>query len=166
MSQGISDIAKSELGTGLEFKGTSVTPQPEFKNYLGQDRVIITSAESLRGIENNSVGGILALHSISYSAEPQHLVARLDQVLVEGGVVKLMANPDEVNNNRLGEKEVSHFISAFKHLGYDVEVRGTVLLAVKPSTDDSKFIPKAKELMEEDKETIEAWKEKLKSEKE
>lgn len=167
-SEGISDIAKSDLGKGLEFKGTSVTPQPEFKRYLGQDKILITSAESLRGVERNSVAGILALHSLAYSAEPQYVVARLDQVLIEGGVVKLLAYHDEVNKGRLGEKTITPFLVAFRDMGYDVEVSEdkTILLAIKPCKDKSSSATLAKNLIEQDKASMQQYEDLLDRQKE
>lgn len=151
-SQGISDIAKSKLGEGLEFKGTTVTWLNELNQHLGKDRVLITSAESLRGIENNSVGGILALYSISYTAQPQQVVARFDQVLVEGGVVKMVTHADQ--KSRSGHRTFESFLNAFKELGYDINESERILLAVKPSSDKSKPSIKAGDLMQLDKASL------------
>lgn len=156
-SEGIADIANSDLGQGLQFKGTSVTPQPDFKNYLGKDRVIITPAESLRGVENNSVGGALALHSLTYSAEPQYVVTRLDQVLVDGGLVKLLAYHDEVNQGRLGEKTIKPFLNVFKDFGYDVAISDNILLAIKPSSSNSNSAASANDLIDQDRLSMQKW---------
>ena len=163
-SQGIADIARSDLGKGLQFKGTSVTPLPEFNQYLGNDQVIITSAESLRGVESSSVGGIIALHSISYAAEPQYMVARLDQVLVDGGVVKMVTDDNDNSNRGLGERTREWFIDAFKKIGYDVAVYEDVVLAIKRSGDKSTSTIRARSLIRQDMESAYQWHMKLQPE--
>lgn len=151
-SRGISEMSKSEYGKGLEFKGTSVTALlPEFDKYLGRENITITSAESLQGIENNSIGCVLALHSMSYTAEPQYVVARLNEVLVEGGVVKAVVDQNK-RNQHFKEKDARRFVSAFKKLGYSVATSQNLVLAIKPFRDKSKSQVTAQDLIRQDKE--------------
>lgn len=166
-TQGVSDLSKSDLGYGLEFKATVLTYDPKINKYLGREKTITTSAERLRGIKDNSVGGILCLNSILFSADPETVVKSLDRVLVPGGVVKSTFLREGYNGILLalmGAQKAGPFIEAFEALGYDVASKENksklvnVLLAKKPGGSED---VSAKDLIGEDLESVEEQMKKL-----
>jgi hypothetical protein len=149
-SKGIQEIAQSPFAEGLSFKATSLTQHEEHGVHLPKKDIILTSAEVLRGVRPASIGCILAVRSIGYTERPTQLIARLDQVLAEGGFIKAVFPS---LSTELKERTGKEFADAFIALGYDVAytpgkvfkifVTGQlggdeVLLARKPYKDPTK----------------------------
>jgi SAM-dependent methyltransferase len=154
--RGIRELAESALGEGLRFKTTVLGNSDRIEKSDAIARVHITPAETLRGISNESIGGILALYSISYCENPEIVTKRIDEVLVPGGVVKATF-PDLPGRLSRTSKFIQwdalpyeHF---FKGMGYDVLVHSSqrqILLALKPGGNIS-----ASKLMEADEKSYE-----------
>jgi len=129
-TKAISQIEKSKLGKGLEFKATVLAKDKEIVDkYLGSSRTITTSAESLRGVNSESVAGILAMYSITYSYAPRLAIERMDQVLVPGGIIKATFGSTSPEAKFTSPTE---FINAWKDLGYDTFYWGDIALVIKP----------------------------------
>ena len=64
----------------------------------------------MRGIPDNSVGGILGAFSIRYSRFPELAVASMDRVLIPGGLVKFS----------VGIKDVEQYEQALLARGFEV----------------------------------------------
>lgn len=139
-TKGISQISKSRLGEGLEFEATVLTNRPEVEENLGLKKTHITSAETLKGIKDNSVSVILALNSLAYSATPHIAIERIDKVLVPGGVIKAtFQGKNIIDNEFAGEYNYQthdQFTNCLRDLNYDVAVSDSVseeiILAIKP----------------------------------
>ncbi len=142
-TRGIFEIATSLLGEGISCEATVLVKHKESSRFLGlfgKEKIHITSAEVLRGIENDSIAGVLALYSIAYSAAPELVIRRIDEVLVKGGFIKaLFRDPDSVKNDsafvRKTDFKTHHpFSSLLKKFGYDVALLRSKdgFLAIKP----------------------------------
>jgi hypothetical protein len=143
---GISHIQKSKIGEGLEFKATVLTRDPDIEHNLGFGNVILTSAEVLRGIEPNSIAGIVFVQSLTYTEFPEVVVERIDNILVPGGFVKGQFPAfDDIDEKDLGRNRLSEtlFEQEFEKLGYKIyrANRDTafstdcIFFAVKPPID-------------------------------
>lgn len=146
-TRGISELAVANSKRGLDFHATILTPLREVNSSwvgvskLERSRIHITSAEALRGFASKSVAGIISLHALSYTASPELAVRRINEVLVDGGVVK-----STIWTKEEAPAKYDEFIGTFRSLGYDIttqtaEERGysprfyTLLLAIKPGGD-------------------------------
>ena len=138
-TRGISQIADTKLGDQINFTATTLG---KVKGSVESDkvRVVQTSAEALRGIDSGSISGILGLNSIGYSAAPQLVVDRMDQVLVAGGVIKAVFPPEGTDSkfSQMGLSSHNKFSEALKAKGYDIAfkppINGTaeeIMLAIK-----------------------------------
>lgn len=136
-TKGISEIEKSKLGEELEFRATVLKRHPAIEDNLGYDKTHITSVETLRGVEDSSVGLALALNSIAYSASPKMTAQSIDRVLIPGGILKARFNPkDRLRDDLPYYKVHDQFTQELRRLGYDVCVPDVpseeLILAVKP----------------------------------
>lgn len=142
-TRGISEIASSAMGQGLNFEATVLSNRPEIKDNLGLEKTHITSAESLRGIATNSVSAIIALNSLSYSAAPHIAIKRIDDVLVPGGLIKAAFKVKEGRgDDSIGELNYQphdYFSMCLRDLGYDVAISDLeseeILVAIKPGAN-------------------------------
>jgi hypothetical protein len=121
---------------------------------------VLTSAELLRKIPDGSIGGILAIHSLSYSAHPKLAIRKLDRVLEEGGIIKAVFSEGKAVRRlskttiRSKQQSYKHYVQELIKLGYDVAVCTSpfgqslpnILVAVKPG----EHAVSAKELLERD----------------
>jgi hypothetical protein len=107
----IQELKESPLGKERQFIAIGLKHYPSIESTIGEENFHITSAETLRGIENNSIGAILGAYSVAYSEAPTLVANRFDEVLVPGGLIKLSFFSD-------GKQEP--FIERLKALGYDV----------------------------------------------
>ncbi len=136
-TRGIHDLAESSLGTGLEFEATVLSNFPGIDAHLGRENVTVTSAEVLRGIGSESIGCIISIYSIAYSAEPKLAIESINRVLVPGGILKAVFLPNEERRTSgLEPKYSKEFEDVLTSLGYDVAMRegdgGDVIVAIKP----------------------------------
>lgn len=141
-TRGIRDLAKSPLGEGLSFEATVLTA-PEVSEWtLEKDKIHITSAELLKGIEDESVGGALGALSVAYSEVPAFAVRGINRVLVPGGVFK-GSFPSENGVHSAGLKRFHTFQAEFEALGYNTafleNINGDVFLAIKPGGPNSEI---------------------------
>ncbi len=156
--QAMKEFSNSHDGKGLRFEVVTLRKTPEVEEQQGTQRVHLTSVESLRGIADSSVGCVLSVFSIAYSAVPELAVKSLDRVLVPGGVFKGTFDSPYSSPGQVAEglKRADEFIVEFKKLGYDVkheiqEDISDVVLAIKPG-NQSKIT--AKDLYEADRKEI------------
>ena len=165
--RGSSAIRKMPISNGLEFEVTALRNIPELQKNFPKERIHITAVETLRGVTDKSLAGIIAVNSIGYSDHSLLAVRRLNQVLIPGGVVKATFYRDEGSEKHNGTsfKDPTSFIEAFSVLGYDVSpikkfsatgvggsggnaiMVNSIIVAIKPGNPNA---PGAKELLEAD----------------
>lgn len=139
-TKGISEVAKSKLGEGLDFRATVLKRHQAIGNNLGYDKTFITATETLKGVKDSSVGLVLALNSIAYSASPRITIRSIDRVLVPGGVLKARFNPKDLRRDDLPYyKSHDQFSEELRALGYDIYIPDDyseeLVLAVKPGVN-------------------------------
>lgn len=155
-TKGTSQLSASPFGQGLSFMATILQQRPEVADNLGKDRVLITPVESLRGIEDSSVAGVISIQAMAYSAAPEQAIQRIDEVLVAGGIIKATFQHEAYYNDKLKMGPHTRFTHELKIRGYDVAVRANedqeleIVLAVKKGGFST-----ADELMQSDQDT---WK--------
>lgn len=148
-------LAWSELagkyGNGLEFWATNLVYDKHLVD-LFNDRVKFTPVEFMKGFTDESVGGVIAMKSIAYSASPEMAMRAIDRILVPGGLIKAsFRGPEESGIVDLGYQTHHKFTESLKSLGYDIGVLGDeVVLAVKPGGG-----VKAKDILTKDLESVE-----------
>ncbi len=128
----INELASHELGRGLQPLATGLLR--ETNQHLEGVPYVETPAETLNGIADQSIGGILANYSITYSNEPERVVDSVDRVLVPGGLIKSTFH----EMLRYGMLPVSHtynFAPLFEAKGYDVATQHNILYAKKPGLE-------------------------------
>lgn len=152
-TRAITQISKSPLGEGISFVATSVAfdKRVNSEDGIGAENFRVTSAEKLRGIENNSIAAVLAMASLAYSDFPSQSIKRINEVLVDGGLIKATFN-NRNNNKKFNMHTHDAFSNALLKLGYDVAVKKIpsgmdILVAVKPGKSTS---IKARELLNSD----------------
>jgi len=91
-----------------------------------------TGAEVLQGIDDDSVGGVLAVHSIIFSAAPDMVVDAIDRVLVDGGVVKTNLVINQGGDYVPRSQGVLQSELVAKDYDVALDESGKVLLALKP----------------------------------
>ena len=136
-TRGIAEIAQSEEGEGIQFLATVLKKDEETRKHLGNRQTIMTPAETLKGVSDNSTVLILALNSILYSEAPEMVVQSIDRVLKTGGVLKATYQTDEGKSiGPLKLHAFKEFRPFFKKRGYEIasiSKSGTdVVLLVKP----------------------------------
>jgi hypothetical protein len=130
---GSGEISQMPMTEGFEYHVSALRNHSELNKRFSNDRLHITSVESLKGIENSSIAGILGVNSVAYSAYPRLAVKRLDEVLVPGGALKLTFNIFG-HTERYGNtifKDPEQFINFINKLGYDVAFQDHAFLAKK-----------------------------------
>lgn len=142
------------LGEGLTPIGVGLTYNPEMKRYLGDGHIRITPVERLKGFANESVGAVLGVHSLQYSAFPDQAVLRLDEILEPGGLIKsAFANIDKDMDpddqefvKKYQFKSAKVFADLLRKKGYETLVHGglneanEVLIARKPGGKSSTLL--------------------------
>jgi SAM-dependent methyltransferase len=140
-TRAIAELANSRIGEDLNFGAVILSRDDRIPENFGYDRTIQTEVERLRGIEDQSVSGIISRSGISYSAVPEAAVASVDRVLVPGGAIKACfrrdsSEQDDALSPITFGRTYGKFAKAWLELGYDVAVSDTfssvALLAVKP----------------------------------
>jgi SAM-dependent methyltransferase len=137
-TKAVSQLEKSSLGNGLSFRATVLSRNREIERNLGYDKVIQTEVETLRGVGDLSVVGVISRSGIDYSAVPAIAVASIDRVLMPGGAIKTCFSYDSEPDEILKDYNKTHgrFSEALLNLGYDVAISPTfsaiALLAIKP----------------------------------
>jgi SAM-dependent methyltransferase len=169
-TKGISEIAKSNFGVGLDFEATVLfRNQKELEKNLGKTKTHSTSSETIKGlrknpIEDESYGAILSLMSVTYTKDPETVVKRINELLVPGGVFKGNFSVDDRANRAGTVLSPQHFAAIFEGLGYKKDVDyfidsgktqtiRDVFIAIKPDTNKADRMT-AKELYETDWENI------------
>jgi len=164
-TEGISRLSESDYGQGLAFKGVVLRAGPEVDKWLGRRNVLITPVETLRGIDENSVAGVVSVNGIAYSAAPVRAIQMVDKVLVQGGLLKASFLCLERWDSQKKMFPHNKFTRALRSLGYDIEIISNsgsgvdVVLAVKPGGRVS-----AEAIMKEDLDTYQGQVEFLKGE--
>lgn len=153
-AKAISDLRLGPYGQGLRFIGTGLVEYPEtIDNLGGKENFRQTAGEFLAGIEDHSIGGIIAVYSVANSKAIGRVARQFDRVLIEGGVIKV--NFHEQSRQR-------RFARALKKMGYDVATAwkphitetlpkvSVTIVAVKPQKGERQFSTTAKQLLEAD----------------
>jgi hypothetical protein len=147
-------ISRMAIASGFDYHVSALRNTPELLKRFPKDKIHITGAETLRGIQNNSTGVILGLNSLGYSVRPRIVAQRLNEVLVAGGVIKGTFNTIG-GFSKYGESEIRDPQTMGKYLsemGYDVSFKdfgfyvvgvenvgpflsNAILVAIKPGKD-------------------------------
>lgn len=154
-TRGVASLSHSLYGTRLAFEATVLRHPPVTLKEGGVGHVYHTSVERLRGVQDNSVGCILGMLSIAYSADPALAIQNIDRVLAPGGVLKarfyrIKAPPEEFK-----PKQAGAFIQELEKRGYDIAVDNYekgVVLAIKPGGNGD--APSASALLRADAESL------------
>lgn len=141
----IAQLAQRSIGEGLHFYATALTRSPIADNPNPRLTPILTSAETLRGINKESIAVALSYNGLAFSKEPSLAIERIDEVLAPGGVVKATFRTkgaeQAVCESRLDFQTYERFVPLFEDLGYDLAILPSqdpinndvdVVLAVKP----------------------------------
>jgi|GEM_PF-6867324 len=131
----VDELAVNPMSEGLHLVATGLVHPPEVGGQTPRVPFLVTSGEFLEGVEDTSVGGIIAVDSLIYSASPESVVDTFDRVLTPGGAVKasmLISRPHDLRNFTTAISK--DYFSLFQKKGYDVAVdeTGKILLAIKP----------------------------------
>ena len=123
-----------------------MTIDTEARENLGRQNIIVTNAESLRGIKDAEISGIISVFSIGHSAAPELAAKSIDRVLVPSGAFKTVfsENPSKDNIPNKWTERHQRLIQSFRDMGYSValsDIEGTnfsgdplnttVMLAIK-----------------------------------
>lgn len=144
----LEDLCHIKGLTNLSFMATVLTygskVREKIKGNLGLSRTLVTSAEVLRGVKAGSVGLLLSVWSITYSADLKMVAESFHRVLAPGGVLKvffpkvdLRRKVENLVENGVYISEGDKFVEYLKALRYDVAVSetqtnfGMVILAIK-----------------------------------
>lgn len=153
-TKGTHDLSRSPFGAGLEFEAVVLTNRSVIEEHLGRDRTHNTSVEMLRGIEDSSIGCVIAVFSLAYSAQPSLAIEGIDRVLVPGGVLKARFLKKDTPRSESSPQFALEFREALAKLGYDVAIDNTrevrVLLAIKPGKQSSAVMTAAKLMKADD----------------
>ena len=134
-----------DLSYNLAIKATSLAIDKDARQNLGREKIVITNAESLRGIKDAEVSGAISVFSIGHSAAPELVAKSIDRVLVPSGAFKSVfsENPENIDNGKWSERH-KRLIKSFRDMGYSLalsDIEGvnfsneplitTVMLAIK-----------------------------------
>lgn len=165
---GSSVLSKMNISKGLDFEVTALRNIPELQKNFPREKIHITGVETLNGIQNESLAGVIGVNSIGYSDHPALAAKKIDQVLITGGVIKATFYSHEGSEKHHGTsfKGPTAFIGAFNALGYDVSyindnlsfgtgkhaiLSNSLVIAVKPGNEHA---PRARELLNYDLDII------------
>jgi hypothetical protein len=143
---GIGEIAASDMAKGLTVRATTL--RWKFKRPHSLEKVYRTSAEYMRGIDPNSLGGVLALQSLAF-AEQTLTACQLERVCVEGAVLKATGKKHTPYSDRWenqykewGYQTLDELATVLREkFGWDIAIhegevgddsQDTILVAVKP----------------------------------
>lgn len=140
----LSELAQTPLGHGLSFIGTSLVPRPEFAHMPDNLQIQIAPAEDLKDIPDQSIGAIMSFAGIAFSNDPETVVANMDRVMADGGLIKATFRGKGSYGREWNKKydawgyhHHESFSQALGNRGYVVgllEIKGgdDVILAMKP----------------------------------
>lgn len=139
-TEGAFDLQALARRHGLEMHATVLVEPVQQPRMLPSNKIHITSAEHLSGFQNDSVGGVVALGSITYSVVPDLTIGRINQVLVPGGILKaaFLAEPLRSSEQKPYAQTRHPFVSMLQKLSYDVAMdcetgpEFDIVLAIKP----------------------------------
>ncbi len=159
-------LSQTSLGDEIDFQVTALKNEKNLRQNFPKGKVHITPVEILRGIQPESVGGVLSMVSITYSEYPKIAIDKINEVLVPGGIVKGAFPPpsNQVGKYGLARRGPELFIERLKELGYDVAssnnkftsyklidknrfVENIIVVAIKPGNPSA---PRAEDLINMD----------------
>jgi hypothetical protein len=136
-TKAISQLAASQLGEGLEFRATNLSGSiSDF--HLPIENIKRTSVEVLNGIPDNSLAGVIGCYSIGYTTVPELTASRIDQTLIDGGIIKTnFQTVRDVYSPIPGFQTHERFTETLLKLGYDVFIEENyiacdIVIAKKP----------------------------------
>lgn len=131
----INQLATDRAGKGLNFMATGlIKPEGYDRRYKVPYSEI--PAETMDGIADNSLGGILACYSITYSTSPRLVTNALYRKLVSGGAIKASFIPAHWDSG-FPTSSSEDFYPHFTQNGFDVAKKGNLLLAIKSTSSVS-----------------------------
>lgn len=142
-----------KIAKGLKLEIVVLRNTPELGKNFKKEEIHVSPGETLRGIKNESVAGVIALNSLAYSTDQMLAAKRIDQILVPGGAIKATFHQhnkvDDYDGALFRDGQV--FIQTLEGLNYDVDIDTSgynlLVLAIKPGNPNA---PKATELMNSD----------------
>jgi len=136
-TQAMHDLSIHSMGDGLSIMTTGLAKNPDAEKLIGRDRYKVTPVETLKGIEEDSVAGILGVNSIAYSGALDVAARRIDSVLISGGALKATF-PIGTNGRFFHSHHV--FTEELTSLKYDIAVEQSgfleIILAIKPGREN------------------------------
>lgn len=155
----LDQLAENQLGYGLTLMGTVLRHLRETKPNV---TLRTTPAEILHRVPAKSVGGILSLGGIAFSAVPELVVNNINRTLVKGGILKATFRASHSYGQEWDEKydEWGYrlhdpFSQELQRRRFDVAVMETevddIMVAIKPGV---RKIATAQELLQEDARTL------------
>ncbi len=158
-ARAIGQLAQNQMGEGLSFVATGLTHRHiETPNVLWRP----TPAEVLRGVDDKSVSGIIALSALGFSRVPELVVNNIDRTLVKGGAIKATFRGKEsygeewdAKYDEWGYGPHDQFTTELRRRRYDVAVMETggddIMVAIR----HTRRMPiTARELLEQDAQTL------------
>ena len=134
-TKAVSQIAQSSLGKGLKFRATVMTKISKIGQNLGQENTFVASAETLKGIDTGSCGGVISCFSVTYSHSPEMSVGSIDRVLCKNGIFKGVFTAEDSTIGSFKTKGSDKYIELFKSLGYGTYKIAGIMVAIKNGSD-------------------------------
>ncbi len=136
-----------DLSYNLEIIGTTLTKNKKTERNLGNEKIILTPAETLKPIKDSEISGIISVHGVGHSKSPELVADSIYRVLVPSGAFKTTYVDFENGEGWYKEFTEMHqrLIDRLTSLGFDValyknptktlagqDAIAVVLAAIKP----------------------------------
>lgn len=132
-TQAMYDLSLHPMGADISVMTTGLAKNLDAERLIRRDRYLVTPVETLKGVEENSVAGILGVNSIAYSGALDLAANKVDSVLIPGGALK--ATFPNTPNGRFFHSHYG-FTEELKSIGYDIAIKQSgflsIVLAIKP----------------------------------
>lgn len=142
-----SELSKN-YGKKLDFWATNLIYKKELIDIFGK-KIVVTPVEFMKGFNDESVGGVVAMRSIAYSKSPEMTIKRINEILVPGGILKASFRSPK-GAMKYGFQTHHRFSKALLELGYDVVVdddSDTIIMGIKPGGKEKAMDVFKKDLM-------------------
>lgn len=124
------------FGRNLNYEATVLDlPGKLPQDSLPREKIHITSAEVLRGIQDNSIGGIIEVFALMHSGAPELCAESINRVLVNGGVIKGVSPLS-------AQDSLNRLVNSFGKLGYE-SYSQPVYISLDPSFPETATVPNA-----------------------
>lgn len=136
----LSELIKADdINYNLEISGTALFKDAEYDRFSVNDKIKLMSAETLKGVGNGEVSGIISVHGIGHSKAPELVAKSISRVLAPSGVLKTTYLDFEGGTDEQKEFTEQHarLLDTLRAEGFDVAVfeEPTKTFAGKPAID-------------------------------